>query len=614
MLLRRRAHRLSVAVASALVLGATVLAAAATAFDTFASAGSLVLSRGNHTATLLPNGKIFFAGGFGASGELAETELYDPVTGLNSPSGLLTEGGEGTSATLLPSGKVLVVGGTGKSGAQSTADLYDPASDLISSTGDLNQARYGQTATLLRNGKVLIAGGSGSGGARSSAEIYDPASGTFSTTGSMLKPRYGHTAALLPNGKVLIAGGYGMGDGPSSAELYDPVSGTFSATGSMAEGRADATATLLPSGKVLIAGGFAGSGSRPSAELYDPATGGFSAGGTMSQGRYSHTATLIRSGKVLIAGGIGSDGALSSVELYDPVSSTFSSTGSLTDGRYQHTATVLPGGKVLVTGGFSGHRALSSAEIYDPNPIVSGFPGHESGNGLDFGETVGGSSTPTVKVYFANLTQLFGADGALSEVNGDLGALGLNVIGISNESTSPFYVTANGCDGASLVPGSRCSFRVKFDPFPWQRGEFTRELMVQDSTGWHALTLSGVALETPKFLIYKPVARLAAGQASFSWYMTDSAKITISITQPVKATVRVRKGRKTVKKVVTTIKPVVIKTILKQEAGAVGQGGSVISWNTKIAGKPAAKGNWTVSIKAQSRRGAMTVTAPLKLR
>ncbi len=49
---------------------------------TWAPTGSLNIARGSHTATLLSNGKVLVAGGYGFSGILASAELYDPETGI----------------------------------------------------------------------------------------------------------------------------------------------------------------------------------------------------------------------------------------------------------------------------------------------------------------------------------------------------------------------------------------------------------------------------------------------------------------------------------------------------------------------------------------------------
>ncbi|HJU10495.1 MAG TPA: kelch repeat-containing protein, partial [Candidatus Binataceae bacterium] len=178
---------------------------------------------------------------------MQSAELYDPVSATWMATGSLGHRRSEHTATLLPNGKVLVAGGFDSGFPTMSAELYDPATGTWTATGSLTAARADHTATLLPNGKVLVAGGYG---LLSSAELYDPASGTWTATGSLATARADQTARLLPNGKVLAAGGHTM-----SAELYDPASGTWASTASLATGRLLHTATLLPNGKVLVAGG-----------------------------------------------------------------------------------------------------------------------------------------------------------------------------------------------------------------------------------------------------------------------------------------------------------------------------------------------------------------------
>jgi hypothetical protein len=333
----------------------------------FASTGSMTEARYQHTATLLPSGKVLIAGGAttGPMGEMAiiyvtqGADLYDPAAGTFTATGAMAVARYQHAATLLPNGKVLITGGIGnwpQPWETASAELYDPATETFIVTGTMTGARARHTATLLPNGKVLIANGG-------SAELYDPAAGTFAAAGAMTSVGDPHTATLLGNGKVLIAGQAG-------AELYDPTSGTFTATGAMTVARSGHTATLLPSGKVLVTGGEVSYTPLASAELYDPIGGTFTATGAMSETRWSHTATLLQSGKVLIVGGGGATLGLTSAELYDPGAGTFTATGSLTVGRYDHTATLLLlGGKVLVAGGDQSPSgslvSIVSAELYE---------------------------------------------------------------------------------------------------------------------------------------------------------------------------------------------------------------------------------------------------------
>jgi hypothetical protein len=283
-----------------------------------------------------------------------------PVCGGASTGSMATPRSEHT-ATLLPDGKVLVTGGTSGSGALATAEVYDPASGTWSATGPMHSARWSATATLLLNGKILVAAG---GHNKDLEEVYDPATGTWSPTSSVFSARLHHTATRLLDGKVLIAGGHQAGPGtPSVPEVYDPASGTWSAAGFMHEWRAFHTATLLPDGRVLLAGG---EGNLAAAEVYNPASGTWSATGSMTTPRFFHTATALPNGKVLVTGGVSST-IYAETELYDPATGTWSATGSMVTPRFQHTATLLPDGKVLVTGGHSWEGSIAEAEVYDPD-------------------------------------------------------------------------------------------------------------------------------------------------------------------------------------------------------------------------------------------------------
>jgi WD40 repeat protein len=174
--------------------------------------GPLNTARYSHTATLLPNGKVLVAGGAidNSSNATATAELYDPDTGMWTTTMDMGMGNEREdhTATLLPNGKVLVAGGSPDGSSYlNTAELYDPAglpNGTWTATGSLTTARGFHTATLLPNGKVLVRGGAGG---FNSAELYDPASRTWiATTNGLTTERFEHTATLLPNGKVLVAG------------------------------------------------------------------------------------------------------------------------------------------------------------------------------------------------------------------------------------------------------------------------------------------------------------------------------------------------------------------------------------------------------------------------
>jgi len=115
---------------------------------TATATGTMTTPRTLHSATRLPDGTVLIAGGlkginsrdFGGT-----TELYDPAAGTFSRSGDMITGRYDHSATLLPDGRVLIAGGLGGLGAAfdylDSAELYTPpvlvpAPVLFSLSGD----------------------------------------------------------------------------------------------------------------------------------------------------------------------------------------------------------------------------------------------------------------------------------------------------------------------------------------------------------------------------------------------------------------------------------------------------------------------------------------------
>ncbi|HEY3490237.1 MAG TPA: kelch repeat-containing protein [Candidatus Deferrimicrobiaceae bacterium] len=330
--------------------------------------GEMNKARIQHTATLLPNGKVLIVGGHGTFNykdrtdeRLSSAELYDPQMGTFSPTGSMEHVCGYNTATRLPNGKVLVVGGK-------HAELYDWETGLFSPVGTMEYIRWeGFTATLLGNGKVLVIGGARNNETIDkvsvSAELYDPVSNSFSPTGSTNHFRNKHTATLLDNGKVLVVGGM-AGD---HAELYDPITGQFALTkGTMTSIMIVQKAILLKTGKVLL------SVENPNfQELYDPVTETFSRTGNHGRSGRDFTATLLLDGKVLFAGGYLDTGLnrieIADIMIYDPAAGKSVLAGKMSRSRLMHTATQLLDGKILFAGGGPAGRfrsAYSTAELY----------------------------------------------------------------------------------------------------------------------------------------------------------------------------------------------------------------------------------------------------------
>jgi len=341
-------------------------------------AASLATGREEHTATLLPNGKVLVAGGTDGRGKvLASAELYDPVHNRWTSAGSMAATRIGHTATLLASGRVLVAGGLVlpfPAPSLASNELYDPATNTWSPAAPMIESRTRHTATLLPDGRVLVVGGLTvtlqDGGLFPSlpreAEIYDPKADRWSPTAPMGFSRLGQSATLLADGRVLVVGGQDEGVAIfKSTEIYDPTQDRWISAAPMAVARSGHVAALMPDGDVLVAGGLGVEAnglnvSLASAEVYDPRTNLWVTVADMRDFQAFDTATVLRNGMVLFVGATGQ----SRPEQFDLAHNRWSNTGPSMD-RYQHTATRLSNGKVLIVGGY-GIESLSSVLIYDP--------------------------------------------------------------------------------------------------------------------------------------------------------------------------------------------------------------------------------------------------------
>ena len=89
--------------------------------------GCLLVARGNHTATLLPNGKVFIAGGENALGAVGQSEFYDPTSGDFLPGPItIPEFGHNATALVTTETSLLATPTSGPSGSpvNLTATVY----------------------------------------------------------------------------------------------------------------------------------------------------------------------------------------------------------------------------------------------------------------------------------------------------------------------------------------------------------------------------------------------------------------------------------------------------------------------------------------------------------
>ena len=397
---------------TAAVMSASAIAVCA-AEPAWTSAGILNVARGNHTATLLPDGKVLVAGGLGKPrvsnngqsipNRLGSAELYDPATDSWKLTGSLAVPRYNHTATLLAAGRVLVAGGTTTDGGTSVVgEIYDALTGAWSSVEAQAFARLGHTATLLLDGRVLFAAGADAVTPDlylesweyrfAYADIFDPATARSEPAAPLALARYGPSATRLLDGRVLVIGGFDANEFyVARPEIYAPATNTWTAAPDtlLLFGH---SAVLLRDGRVLVAGG-------QSSWLFDPGTGQwtFSRPATWV---YGNTATLLSDGDVLLVGGArqvngrGTTAIADTVERFDPRAGTWREVGTLRTGRTGHSTTLLRDGRVLTAGGmtsyFAAESVLDSSELYVPSSaggIDAGYTGAwfdpaQSGHGL----------------------------------------------------------------------------------------------------------------------------------------------------------------------------------------------------------------------------------------
>lgn len=294
----------------------------------FTPVGLMRQRRTHHAAVRLGDGRVFLCGGndqWSPSvpstpiSATASAEIFDPATLQFTPvAGSMSVPRRNHSATLLPDGRVLIAGGT--TGAeknhgviQASAEIFDPALGTFTPTiTPMLTPRLGHRALGLPGGPVLLLGGvgyttEGVAFGIASAEIAAGLPPTFlGTPTSMSTPR-GYPALVgLADGRLLVAGGLGIqGTWILQAELFDPIGRTFSPSLPLASAIPEPVAAPLPGGRILVVG-------RGAANILDMTQGQtqvVSTAGVPATGGL--TATAVAGGRVLV---LSLEGAV----LFDP--------------------------------------------------------------------------------------------------------------------------------------------------------------------------------------------------------------------------------------------------------------------------------------------------------
>lgn len=197
------------------------------------------LARPGESATLLSDGNWLLLGGETAGKPSDEAVLYNPQTGTKrSLVAHLNVARAWHTATVLPDGRVFIFGGIGVNGhAIARPELYDPETQTFTSsgrTGLLPRAHH--IADVLTDGRLLLAGGS----SPPSAQLWDPTSAAISSPeNSMLATRMDATSELLSTGAILITGGTNAAGTPlPTSDVFVPSLNRFSSS--------DRAAQLLP--------------------------------------------------------------------------------------------------------------------------------------------------------------------------------------------------------------------------------------------------------------------------------------------------------------------------------------------------------------------------------
>jgi hypothetical protein len=361
--------------------------------------------RASHTTTALEDGGALVVGGRDlasspeeSSAVLGSIERMDPETGIWTQTAALLRAREEHTATRLPDGRIFIAGGQNAAAPEppdATWEIYDPVEDRIVDHGSLLHPRYDHAAVLLEDGRVLLVGGwnreDGPLGGTRTCEVFDPADPEepMKPVGSLHGDASETTAAVrLTDGRVLVLNqtppppGATGGD-ETGAELFDPAAGTWTRVAPRPRRSVLNGLAPLPDGKALVFGGLdapdvidpedplAGLDYLANSDVFDPATGRWSAAGPLRAPRLMirDQAVALPDGKVLLAGGAFTIlmGLSAMVEVFDPATRTWTLTGSLTTSRGFHTATLLEDGTVLATGGWP-DNAESRAELWRAPP------------------------------------------------------------------------------------------------------------------------------------------------------------------------------------------------------------------------------------------------------
>lgn len=186
--------------------------------DTYNTATSIGPSA-NAVAVLLQDGRVAVIGGQSdcSSTLMPNIHFYasDDTTAIGPT---LAVPRFDHTATLLPNGKVLIAGGLAAT-ALDSVELFDPVANTVTSLNPMRIARRGHVALLLPNGKVMFVSGQTDNFPYQipDAEIYDPATGNSVAVGGLGAGRSLLVGGVSDGGIPYIFGGYTYSSGETAS-------------------------------------------------------------------------------------------------------------------------------------------------------------------------------------------------------------------------------------------------------------------------------------------------------------------------------------------------------------------------------------------------------------
>ena len=179
--------------------------------DRVVPAENAMPSAGNAMAAVrAADGSVFFLGGSCVNSR--KIVRYVPGVGFRLEAASLRADRVAASASLLPDGRIFVAGGLDSTNrvVQASTEILNATSATTIDGPTLAEARYDHRVLSLTDGRVVLSGGtflSSGVRTRSTVEVFDSSSNTMRTPFTFVEPRAYH-AVVRFNDRVLHLGGY----------------------------------------------------------------------------------------------------------------------------------------------------------------------------------------------------------------------------------------------------------------------------------------------------------------------------------------------------------------------------------------------------------------------